>query len=779
MDSGTLAHGTANGDAIAARLARAVAQTERAIVLCDVRGLIDWVNPGFETLTGFAGHEARGRSPGDLLRAEGADPATRDFMATRVAARDGFRVEVLNRTREGRLFWADLDVRPMFDEAGAFEGFIGVMAELRGAQTYGEGGAATPAALRSAARLARVGGWDVDFATRTVRWGSELQRLLGRPEQVEPMFETLTMYAPDHRERVRETLQASIDSGERFDFEARAITGDGRFIWLHVMGEPDYVDGVCVAIRGASQDVTSQREATEALREQQRFAQGVVDGVAAMLIVVDEDGRIIAANEAFKSEGARLRQVAIYPLGGNLFEIVQRLPGGHGRTIEKGIRSVLEGRRETFSRAYQSEAGKWFRMSASRFAGEGPVRCVVTTESIEDLKRSERRLRRLNAVLKTARDAADAANAAKSAFLATMSHEIRTPLNGVLGMAQAMARDELPPAQRERLAVIRHSGEALLVLLNDLLDLSRIEAGRLELEDGVFDTARLVEGVVAAFASLAADKGLDLTFEIAPQAQGVWAGDAARVRQILFNLVSNAVKFTTAGQVALHVALRDRTLVFAVRDTGCGVPPDRLESLFEKFVQADVSTTRRHGGSGLGLAICRELAALMGGSVTAESQEGRGSVFVLKLPARPSGEAAPARPAEPAQLGSLEGRGLRVLAVDDNPMNQLVLRTLLEQLGVETHMASDGAQALTAWGRETWDVILMDVQMPVMDGLTATREIRRLEAETGRARTPIVALTANAMAHHQAQYLAAGMDAMTPKPIELERLVATLEQVLV
>jgi signal transduction histidine kinase/AmiR/NasT family two-component response regulator len=367
------------------------------------------------------------------------------------------------------------------------------------------------------------------------------------------------------------------------------------------------------------------------------------------------------------------------------------------------------------------------------------------------------------------------ANAAKSEFLATVSHEIRTPLNGVLGMAQVMAAGELSEPQRRRLDTLRQSGETLLLLLNDILDLSKIEAGKLDLEDADFDLEPLCRSIHAAFAPVAAGKSLGLHLEIADSALGVYRGDSARLRQILFNLLSNAVKFTERGEVRVSVSRGGRDLCVAVADTGIGIPADRIARLFGKFEQADASTTRRFGGSGLGLAICNTLTGLMGGTIEVESREGRGSTFRMLLPLARIGEAkvpvagdAPSRPS-PRQTG------VRVLAAEDNTVNQLVLRALLEQADADLTIVGDGAEAVEAWRAGEWDVILMDVQMPVMDGPAATRAIRAAEAETGRSATPIVALTANAMAHQIAEYADAGMDAFVAKPIKVEELFAAIE----
>ena len=391
-------------------------------------------------------------------------------------------------------------------------------------------------------------------------------------------------------------------------------------------------------------------------------------------------------------------------------------------------------------------------------------------EREEDLKAAMRDL-------EAARDAANAANVLKTQFLANMSHEIRTPLNGVLAMAEVMSMGELAEVQRERLGIIRQSGTLLLAVLNDVLDLSKIEAGKLSLVKEDFEIGPTLASSAETFQVLARGKGLDFSFTIADEAQGWWRGDPDRLRQIVGNLLSNAVKFTPQGGVEgrVEAAPDGQTLRVVVKDTGVGIAPEKLPSLFEKFTQADNSATRRFGGTGLGLAICRELTQMMGGAIDVESCEGQGSTFTVELPLS-RGQHADLDTAQAAQDDG--DRNLRLLAAEDNPTNQQVLAAVMESLGIDIDIVGDGKQAVDAWKIGGYDLILMDIQMPTMDGIDAAREIRRIEAGAGRKRTPIVALTANALTHQVEEYMTAGMDGHVAKPIEIAKLYEAISAAL-
>lgn len=395
---------------------------------------------------------------------------------------------------------------------------------------------------------------------------------------------------------------------------------------------------------------------------------------------------------------------------------------------------------------------------------------------LRELDDQEAALEQGFADLTVARDDAQAASVAKSEFIANISHEIRTPLNGVLGMAEVLSQEELTPQQKDRVEVILQSGSSLLSILNSVLDLSKIEANRMEIAEAPFALEPMLRDVCRTYEARACEKGLRLEFR-AGGAAGDWMGDEGRIRQILLNLVANAVKFTGSGCVSVTADATDNGIVVDVKDEGVGIPAEKIPLLFDAFSQVDNSQTRRFGGTGLGLAISRRLARLMGGDLGVESTEGVGSTFRLRLPLRrttPIGIKTPSRARVP-----LAGALLRILAADDNPTNRLVMEALLAPLEAQVLLAQDGAEALALYESHEFDVILMDIQMPVMDGRAAVRAIREMEGAQARRRTPILAITANALHHQVEAYLADGMDGHVAKPLSADALYKAIADVVV
>jgi PAS domain S-box-containing protein len=591
------------------------------------------------------------------------------------------------------------------------------------------------------------------------------------------------MLGEEEYERSRPMVETVLAGQEhRIERTLTNARGEVRHFWSHYL--PYWRDGRVQGFFIMQSDVTPIKEAELRLRQTnaeltraEQFARTIAENIPGRLVYWDRERRCGYANQHFCDWFGKRREEVI----GRTIE--QVLGEEHLAKRWPRIQAVLAGEPQVFEREELGRDGRihttWVHYLPERRDGVVMGFFVLVTE-ITELKEAQRQLQVLNASLAQARDAADAANRAKSEFLANMSHEIRTPMNTVLGMTRLLQRGDLSTEQADSVAKISDATKHLLAIINDILDLSKIEAGHLRLERVNFPLSAVLDQVRSLVSEQARAKGLvvELDADDTPQ----WLrGDPTRLRQALLNYAANAVKFTERGRVQLRTTLLQRqgqrVLVrFEVQDSGSGIDPAHLPRLFSPFEQGDSSTTRRFGGTGLGLAVTRRLAALMGGESGADSVLGQGSTFwftaalevghqeaLLAEPALRAGESE-------AQLRALHADA-RILLAEDHPVNCEIAKAFLEAAGLRIEIATDGEQAVQMVAATDYDAVLMDVQMPKLDGLDATREIRKL---TARAHTPIIAMTANAFDDDRARCLEAGMNDFLSKPIEPSQLYGVL-----
>jgi PAS domain S-box-containing protein len=602
------------------------------------------------------------------------------------------------------------------------------------------------------------------------RWfeerGFEPERVIGKR-----LYDIL----PGTRQRWGEAFDRALSGETVRGDRVRLDLPDGRTAWIRSEHSPwRDASGAIGGLLLMSVDITDVVNALEATeRSEQRL---VLASEIGEVNIWEVDFRRKELNGlGWKDRGFAEAKISYETMAGDIWNYIH--PDDRPAALALWDRHINHG--EPFRTTYRLLQGRapdiWVESAIEAVrddAGE-VIRVVGVIRNIDHEKRAAM-------ALSKARDEAEAANRAKSEFLANMSHEIRTPLNGVMGVASALGRTDLSSGQREMVRLIESSAQTLEALLSDVLDLARIEAGRLEMKAEAFDPVQAAHDVGALFRAGAEGKGLAFHVETDGDALGqMVVGDAARLRQVLSNLVSNAVKFTAQGSVTLSLSARraadGMVAVFRVRDTGIGFDADTARRLFDRFEQADGSITRRYGGSGLGLAISRSLALAMGGSLAATAVPGDGAVFELALPFAWATQAPLAAfPSETASAAPDDISGLQVLLAEDHPTNRRVVQLILGSAGVHPVCVENGAEAVEAWSAGAFDLVLMDMQMPVMDGLTAIRAIRAREAAAGPARTAIIALTANAMPEDVAATREAGADGHLTKPVTAAALLGAV-----
>jgi two-component system sensor histidine kinase/response regulator len=783
-----------------ARTAAIVESSDDAIIGKDLQGIVTSWNRGAERLFGYTASEAIGQPllqifPADLHHEERA-------ILQRLARGERIEhLETVRRHKDGRLVMVSATISPIRDHHGRVIGASNIAHEItqrkeveaelnvRRAQLEDEVVQRTED-LRAREDFLQtltdnLPGMVAYWRNNVCEFSNEANAAwfgLTREQIVGIHARDLL---GDEAYESRQPLVQQLMAGEPYRVERTLVNakGEARHLWSHYMPyrRGGKVDGFFVM----QSDVTPIKEVELRLRESnaelaraEAFARTIAENIPGRVVYWTRDHVCSYANRHFCEWFGRTREEVI----GRTIE--QIFGAEHLAKRRARIDAVLAGESQVFEREEPGPDGRthttWVHYIPERRDDE-VVGFFVLVHDITELKEAQRQLQVLNNSLAQARDAADAANRAKSEFLANMSHEIRTPMNTVLGLTRLLQREPLNAEQASNVVKISEATKHLLTIINDILDLSKVEAGQLRLERVNFPLSALLDQVRSLVAEQALAK--DLTIEIDSDDTPPWLqGDPTRLRQALLNYAANAVKFTEHGSIRIAARLMrqhgEQVLVrFEVKDTGRGVEPEQLPRLFSAFEQGDSSTTRRYGGTGLGLAVTRRLASMMGGESGADSTLGAGSTFWFTAMLQVGREQAPVREAPSSISGTSESQlrrehaGALILLAEDHPVNCEIAKALLDVAGLRVHIAIDGRQAVQMAAATDYDAVLMDVQMPRLDGLDATRAIRQLP---GRADTPIVAMTANAYEDDRAECLDAGMNDFLSKPVEPSHLYGVL-----
>ena len=750
----------------------------------DAQGRWVFLNPAWQKMTGFNAAESIGWRTTKLLHPDDHEAARGIY--TKIVSGEMQETTLDQRffRKSGCLLYIEVSIRRMAGPNGEFAGTIGSIRDVSEGFRQRLALAESEKRFEHMSDAAPVGIFRADptgyITYMNATWRAKLG--LSVEESLGDGWKSRITHPEDFEQSPPWTgFEKPGDVRRRC---ARFRAADGSEMWCESVNSAEFdAEGKIVGFVGAIIDITQQRRVDiELLKRDEQLsllANNATDAVFRLAL----DGKCVYASPSAEN---LLGLPVEYLVGKNL---LNRVHPADVETVSATFSAMAEGTREDSVIAYRSEVvgnpGTYLWLEANcglvRDPHSGcPLELIA---SIRDVTRNKA----MEVDLRIARERAENAAQAKSAFLANMSHEIRTPMNGVIGFTEILANTDLTPQQRRHVDLIAESGRSMMRLLNDILDISKIEAGHMQLSVERMDIRHKLHGVTRLLEPIASAKGVLLETQVEDDVPQWIVGDQLRVRQVLMNLVGNAVKFTDKGKICVIVStaqLEDgRKITIDVEDTGVGIPPERVEAIFEKFSQADGSIARKFGGTGLGLSISTQLASLMGGHISVVSKLGQGTTFTVRLPlqeaSRPPGDVSPSASASAGAPFATLGRRARILVAEDHDINQELMVGIAEQIGVEIVIAEDGAQAISMIKEEQssggkFDLVLMDVHMPVLDGIEAARQLRA--AGITADDLPIVALTANAYAEDVQACLAAGMQAHLAKPVRVRDIVEVIDR---
>ncbi len=754
----------ARSESEARKLAVVASKTDNLVVITDAMGQIEWVNDAFERVTGYTLDEVKGRTPGSVLQGPHSDPDTIQYMHQKIRAGEGFHVEILNYAKSGREYWLVIEVQAIYDESGTLQSFIAIETDVTARRDAAERLAKSEQRYRLALANPTVTLFHQDRDLHYTWIHNPTKDL--QPEDVvgRTDFDLIAFADATELTRIKRMV---LETGEPTHNLVR-LGMDPLIESFDLITQPSLaLDGSIDGLYGLALNVTEKERAEAALRESEARFRALANSAPVIIWLSGVDSQICWFNEYFKEfTGAAVEE----GMGESWMNFIH--PEDRDSTMQ-AYQEAFQDRRDfqLFFRARRSDGEyRWLHNNGiPRTPRDGEFQgfvgtCLDVTE------------------LRNARDAAEAASRAKGDFLANMSHEIRTPMNGIIGMTELALGTDLSAKQFEYLSLVKSSAESLMTVINDILDFSKIEAGKMELDPIPFDLRESIAEIISTLAIRAQERGLELTTRIAPEVPQRVIGDVGRLRQVLLNLIGNALKFTDRGRVTVTVDTPGETtgaeqieLLVAVSDTGIGIPAEKLPTIFEPFEQADTSTTRKYGGTGLGLAISLKLVELLGGKLRVESMPGLGSTF--SFTARLTCQAGPATP-----VGTDTDviQGARILIVDENATNRRILEESLHAWGARIEYVTDGAHAIEAMRRAQseaapYSLVLLDAMLPDLDGFAVAEKVA---VDPSLAKTPIVMLISDEQADRIARDQGSHLAARLTKPIRQPELLDTLRLVL-
>jgi two-component system sensor histidine kinase/response regulator len=731
----------------------------------DASGRITYVNELYCRISGYTREELIGRNHNVINSGQHPRKFFMDMYRS-LATGQQWRGEICNRAKDGSHFWLDITIIPSTDNSGRVSRYTSVCVDITARKNAEE----MLARLSERHALAIDGSgiclWDWDLVRDVVKFDGNWGPMFGYTRQeadLMPRDAWNNLMQPDDLANTLQQVERHC-AGETpfFESEARMRHRDGRWISMLFRGSVNKRDenGLALRISGTAIEISALKQAMHQAEQSEGLLKTIIDLLPQRVFWKDRAGRFLGVNRIFKADGG------VDDLVGKTDEEISWVGAPPDSSQD---RNIMETRQPVLSLVQQFTHGErlvWRTTSkVPLIDARGDVWGILGTyQDITSFKLVE-------AELIKARNDAEAASKAKSEFLATMSHEIRTPMNGVIGFTDLLLQTSMDAEQQAMAVTIRDSGRALMTIIDDILDFSRIEAGRVSIERSRVDAKKITQDVLTLLRPRALEKQIELEMQWPATVSTSIMADAGRLRQVLVNLAANAVKFTESGRVTIRASSDDDgTLRIAVDDTGIGITPEQLARLFAKFTQADSSTTRKYGGTGLGLAISKQLVELMGGQIGAHSRPGEGSTFWFTLPPTQRTDTTGSNRVltldpllEPSHYQARDTEHPRVLIVEDHAVNRMLATRLLTKLGCEVDLAENGLIACERTAQQSYDLIFMDCQMPEMDGFEATRVIRERERTENR-HTPIIALTANAMSEDRESCLTAGMDDYIAKP---------------